>query len=343
MFGIVDPNIEQYKVFAGRYKGGFRDYHLQAIFRGEDEKDYFLTFTLARMMNRDLAKLEIISEPLWFLTTPSAKVVQEGEKPEINIGGNEPMGAMKTEVSESSFTATMGSYKAICTPPTYQFIHDGKDVSIDLHLSNLGTPFWFGQGKEEGALVTPSQLTYGMEMFGKLDGSITLGGKKIAVQGVGIHEHIIAENASWLEKGWQDWIWFFFDEMYGLLYDVKGGNFKDGGIYLMKEKEYLVVRDIKIDWPTWAYSPTLQHHLPMSIIAKAQTDKGALVLTGNAIKYLPWRKVNKYRPSMTNPGVDMEFQWSGKFSYKDGRSIDLKDGKGGDEIIAVYNFMQRLP
>lgn len=82
--------------------------------------------------------------------------------------------------------------------------------------------------------------------------------------------------------------------------------------------------------------------LEKPLVSSVRSDKGALLLKGDAVKYLPWRKVNKYRPGMTNPGVDMEFQWAGNFTYKDGRSINLENGKGGDEIIAVYNFIQGL-
>jgi hypothetical protein len=51
--GIVHPTIEIYNDLAARFKNGFRDYHLQACLQGDDGKEYYLTYTLARMENRD--------------------------------------------------------------------------------------------------------------------------------------------------------------------------------------------------------------------------------------------------------------------------------------------------
>ena len=77
----------------------------------------------------------------------------------------------------SSFTVRIDDFEAIMTPPVYRLYHRGNEVSVDLELRNLGTPFWFNQGKEEGARISPSNLVWGMELFGKVEGSITLQGK----------------------------------------------------------------------------------------------------------------------------------------------------------------------
>ena len=147
----------------------------------------------------------------------------------------------------------------------------------------------------------------------------------------------------WMEFGWQDWIWFSFEKMYGLIFGLHGGGYKDGGLYLVDEKEYLVIRDFDIDRPKWAYSPVLQNHIPTAVTIRALTDKGTLFLEGTAVRSQPWRKINKYVPAMTMPAADMEFQWKGSFAFKDGRTIVLDRGKGGSEYFAVYNFAQSNP
>ena len=137
-----------------------------------------------------------------------------------------------------------------------------------------------------------------------------------------------------------DWIWFVFDELYGLIFEMHGGGYKDGGIYLMEEKEYLTINDFDIDRPQWAFSPVLQHHWPIGITARAHTDKGSFFIEGEVLRSQPWGRINKYRPAMTMPTADMELRWKGSFTYSDGRTITLSNGRGGDEVISLYNFAQ---
>lgn len=341
MNGIVDPTLENYRDFATRMKGEFRDYHFQACLKGDDDKDYYLTYTIARMENRDFAKLVISMEPVWFMTTPSSKVIQSGEKPEIELGDNQPLGAMKIETTSAAFTAKLEPFEVICSPPSYRIRYQGKDVSVDLEAKSLGLPFWFGEGTDHKAIDTPSSTpTIGYELFCDMKGTLGLGGREVQVKGVCVHEHLIKQHVAWGEMGWQDWIWFVFEEMYGLIFEVHGGGYKEGGLYLREEKEYLMVRGFDIDHPQWAYSPMLQRHIPVGIKMRAHTNKGSLLLEGELIRSLPWRRVNKYKHAVTVAACDTEFTWSGKFTYKDGRTLMLKEGKGGDEFIANYNFAQ---
>ena len=142
--------------------------------------------------------------------------------------------------------------------------------------------------------------------MGDAEGSITIGGKEIRVKGRGIFEHVIAEYNAWMEIGWQDWIWFVFNDMYGLVYEVHTAGYKDGAIYLVKEKEYLIIRDFDIDHPQWAFSPVLQHHFPIRVQARASTDKGVLLTEWDVVRSQTWGQVNKYRPIVTMAASDMD-------------------------------------
>jgi len=250
---------------------------------------------------------------------------------------------MTTELSSSAMIMKIDTFEVTCSPPAYRLKYQGKEASLDLTLKSLGTPFWFNQGKEEGAQITPSTVVRGMELFGDTEGFLIFGGNEIKVKGPGIHEHVVSEHISWMEFGWQDWIWFVFDEMYGLIFEMQGGGYKDGGIYLRKEKEYLIIKDFDIDRPQWAFSPVLQHHFPVGFNARAHTDKGILCIEGYVVRSQPWRKINKYRPAMTMPASDMEVKWKGLFTFEDGRTINLNNGRGGNEVIATYNFAQSNP
>jgi hypothetical protein len=338
---IVHPTVKHYEDFSSCFENEFRDYHLQACLTGDDGKDYYLTYTIARMENREFTQLVISDEPVWYSTTPRKRIIRKGEKPLIELGNQQRIGAMKTEASSSGFKASMGTFEATLAPPLFRFGCREKDVSVDLTLESLGLPWWINEGKEEGAKITPSTTPIrGFEQLGKVGGVLSIKGKEIHVKGVGVHEHFVQQHMAWAEMGWQDWIWFVSDEMYGLIFELHGGPYKDAGIYLIKEKEYLVVRDFDIDHPQWAYSPMLQHNIPIAFKVRASTDKGILLLEGDMIRALPWRRINKYRHAAATPSADTEFVWKGVFTYHDGRTLVLNHGKGGNECIANYNFFQ---
>ncbi len=340
---IVEASLEHYKDFASRMEREFRDYHFQACLSGDDGQNYYLTYSLARMENRDFAKLVISIEPIWFMTTPAARIIQKGEKPEIELGENKPYGAMETKFSSSEFSVKVESFEVIAAPPMFKLRCEENGTGVDLALKSLGLPFWFNEGKEEGGRITPSSgAQWGWELFGTMEGTITIKGKKISVKGYGVHEHLVMRHVAWGEIGWQDWMWFVFDDLYGLIFNIHGGGYQDGGIYLMKDKEYVVTRDYDIDHPEWAYSPFLQHHVPSKLKVRARNEKGTLHLEGDIVRILPWRRINKYRHAVSVPCADTEFQWQGRFVYKDGQTLTLNNGKGGNEVIGNFNFVQSL-
>jgi hypothetical protein len=48
----------------------------------------------------------------------------------------------------------------------------------------------------------------------------------------------------------------------------------------------------------------------------------------------------KYQYGATMPFSDMGIDYRGTFVYNDGRTLKLNNGKGGDEMIATYNFVE---
>ncbi len=337
---LEDPSIETYRDLNSRFEKGFIDYWFNGSLTGDDGKEYFLTYAIFCEGDRDVARLDISMEPIWCFTRPSSKVIQKNEIPEVDTLFIKPRGTAETEVSSTAFSIKLGGFDIRCSPPVYKLKYSGKECGLDLTLKIKGSPFWFNRGKEEGARITPSTLIWGFELFGDMEGTLTIGGKETHVIGVGIHECVTSSIQAWFEYGWMDWIWFHFDELYGLIFDMHGGKYKDGCIYLMKEKEYLVINDFDIDHPQWAYSPVLQHHWPIRISAKAKTDRGILFIEGDVLRSQTWRQQNKHRHAMNLPASDMEVRWTGNFVYNNGKKISLTNGRGGDEIIEVTNFAQ---
>jgi hypothetical protein len=340
---IVEATLEHYKASLPKIRSAFTDYYFSCSLQGEDGKDYFVTLVIVGhtvMGEYDSGRISISVEPLRYFTTPSSRTIINGEKAEIENRLLLPVGSIKTEASSTDLTITLDAFQITIAPPAYEFRYHGEDASVDLRFKSLGTPFWFNQGKPEGARITPSTIVKGLEAFGEVEGTITLDGKEVAVKGVGCHEHVQSDAIHWMEFGWQDWMWFVFDELYGLAFNMQGGEYKDGGIYLRNEKEYLVVKDFFIDRPKWAFSPTLQHQWPITFTLEAPTDKGTLFLEGDVVRSQPYYQVEKHRQAMTMPFADMDVNWRGTFVYKDGKKMNLTNGKGGNEVIAAYNFAQ---
>ena len=341
----LEQTLEHYKAFNSFFDKGFIDLFFQSVLHGEDGKNYFLTYAIAKASRGEYlmesGRMTIGQQPVIYFTTPSSKIIRKGETPEINKRVVLPAGARKVEVTSSALTWRFENFEVICTPPDYRMLHRGEDVSVDLTFKSIGPPFWFAPPDEKGLQVTPSSTQWGLESFSDVEGTITLAGKTISVKGVGIHEHVITEHISWLEFGWMDWIWFVFEDMYGLIFDMHGGACKKRMVYFRKEKEYLPLIDFDIDHPQWAFSPALHRQWPIAINAHAVTEKGTLFIEGNVLRSQTWTEsVNRYVPAMTMPAADMEVPWKGTFTFNGGRVLTLNNGRGADEIVANFNFAQ---
>lgn len=345
----IHPTLDDYKYFASQVsnlkEGGFADYYWQGVLHGDDGKDYFLIFSLAHMGNgSDLIKLEISTESLWLFTTPSSSIIQQGEKPEISIGGFKPVGSLKVRQSESSVTAYCDEFETILTPPTFVFRYKGSDVSLDINVKSMGVPFWYSKRNENGARITPSTVCWGHELFGEGEGSITIGNTKIHVKGPCVNEHVIVDPINWLEYGWHNWAWFVFDEMYGLVQETQHAqSFQVGGIFLRDTQEYLEVRKLNIENTKWAFSQVLQQNFPVASKIRAYTDEGILLIVGEAVRSQPWGRVNKYSLNTKMCATEMEMVWHGSFSYNDGRKIKLNNGKGVNEVIGSFSSIGSNP
>ncbi len=357
---IPNVTLDVLKDFASRAESedfkGFLDYYMIGCLNGDDGKDYMVTMCVAEgdaavakilgigddIKTFAFARLIINEEPLRCYTTPKSKIILKGENPEVEMAVYEPGKALKVEYTSNSIIRKLDAFEFIWSPPddTYKGRYRGKDTSADLEFKPLGPPYWFNQGKEEGAQISPSNLLWGFEMLGNIEGSISIGGKKIGVKGIGINEHTFKPHTSWMEFVWMDWMWFVFDELYGIVFEVQGGNYKEGIVYFIKEKEYLIIKDFYIDHPQWAYSPAFQQYYPINFTADAITDKGTLSVEGDLVRSQPFTKMDRFKPSVHMIGGDMDLKFKGSFTFNDRRTIALNNGRGGNEIIATSNFSQ---
>jgi hypothetical protein len=139
--GIFNQTVEHYNQFFNRFEKGLLDYFAEASLIGDDGKDYFVTVSLFReslTQNHVLhkgkhlnARVSISMEPIWFLTTPSSKIIEKGEKPEIEIRAQmDPM--IKPEVTSSCFTLKADKWEFMLSPPSYRIKYHGEDVFLDL-------------------------------------------------------------------------------------------------------------------------------------------------------------------------------------------------------------------
>ena len=93
---------------------------------------------------------------------------------------------------------------------------------MQLNHRPAGYPTWYGHPKGEPSRLTTHSVTYRYFWSGAVDGTITVRGKTIKVAGKGVRERYIAVDTSPEEiGGWEDWMWFGFDELYGSAYEFR--------------------------------------------------------------------------------------------------------------------------
>jgi hypothetical protein len=104
-------------------------------------------------------------------------------------------------------------------------------------------------------------------------------------------------------------------------------GYTDGGIYLTKEKQYLVVDDFSVKYLSWAYNPAGQYYVPIEISVTANTDSGILEVAGKA------KGFQQMRLGSPEPYYNVaDIKLSGTFTYSNGTTAAL-NGSGWDQII----------
>ena len=176
---------------------------------------------------------------------------------------------------------------------------------------------------------SPHTISWGYFMPGTVEGTLTAGDRTIKIRGKGVRERCWNQDQSMAEMGaYADEIWFHFDELHGVIYDVRLTKQKNMALYLIDDKQYYPTGTFNIEHHDWAYLRPLRSFIPTRFRAVVETDGGTLELIAKVVG------CNTFGAEGASPDIPtwvMDFDaLQGTFTYKDGRKITLTNGIGGN-------------
>ena len=243
-----------------------------------------------------------------------------------------PRGAADDHEIGRSGRDRAGDARIVCkSDKTWHYTVEDEEAGISgewVH-TGIGYPMWYG--KEQPGVFTAHSISYGYIWAGRVEGTLTIQGKKVRVKGAGQRERYIAVDACPAEVGaWHDWMWFHFDEMFGSLDEMKDTKHKDVALYLVDEQHYLPAGDFTIEHHDWAFDPTSQAFIPTRYKVTIETEVGVLQMTANAVSCYVASGIGAPPDSPTTL-LDWD-KVEGTFTYHDGRTRTLTNGLGGTLI-----------
>ena len=311
---------------------GWEDYDFLANMKGSDGKDYYVDFYLIyKPANTGISKIKLGNEPASIYFNGTENIIEE--KTYARAAAESPITVQK--YPDSAVYTLKQSYiegrkiqwlniQFTFQPPD---LHIAKasfgNTYIELKFHARGTPFWYNEGNPfyQASLGT----SMGYELFSQVEGVLVSDGNVVQLNGYGIYEHFWSDRWDNRHVGHMDWLFFSFDELSGIVYSMDG--YTDGGIYLTKEKQYLVVNDFSVEYLNWAYNPAGQYYVPIEVSVTANTDSGILEVAGKA------KGFQQMRLGSPEPYYNVaDIRLSGTFTYSNGTATAL-NGSGWDQII----------
>lgn len=129
--------------------------------------------------------------------------------------------------------------------------------------------------------------------------------------------------------GWEDWMWFHFDEIFGCMYDVKLGS-RGMLLNLVKENQYFAGGEFTIEHHKWTYFHAQEAFIPKIYKIKMRVEAGTLEFTA---KVSGTANYGVAAQSPNKNGATLYWdELEGVFTYKDGREKILTGGLGGASI-----------
>lgn len=316
-------------------EAAFLDWLCSFVAYGDDGKTYW--FGTAPLIlageNIDMYSFEISWEIGKVLQMPgSIYKIADFQPVGINTRKILPSGSLKIDKSDTQVVVTLGDgFRVMCkNDKSWHYIIEDKENNVKFEFVHQGSGFPLWYGKEKPSYLTAHSIAYGYNWSGKVEGTLTIEGKKINIKGAGIRERYIAVDSSAAEiGGWEDWMWFHFDEVFGSMYEMKMGM-KDMALNLVEEKEYFPVGNFNIEHHDWAFVPALGAFMPMLYKITMEVEAGTLEFTAKAIGATVWGVTGKV-PSTPVCTLNWD-KPQGTFTYKNGHKKILTNGFGGTSV-----------
>ncbi len=326
-------------------EAAFLDWLCSFVAYGDDGKTYWFGCAPLILAHEsiDLYSYEICWN-MGKVTQVPGSIYKVANFPEVSLTNRKalPGGTLKIEKSDTQVVVTLGKdFRVVCKNDKswhYTIEDTEKDMKAEFVHQGSGFPLWYG--KEKPSYLTAHSIAYGYNWSGKVEGTLVIGGKKINIKGAGIRERYIAVDSSAAEiGGWEDWMWFHFDEVFGSMYEMKLGM-KDMALNLVEDGQYFPVGDFNIEHHDWAYLPALGAFMPTLYKITMEVEVGILEFTAKPVGATVWGVTGKV-PSTPVCTLNWE-RPEGTFTYKNGRKITLTNGFGGTSVRQFKSYPDLL-
>ena len=240
-----------------------------------------------------------------------------------------PAGSLKIKRSKHEVTVDLPDARIVCKDDgTWHYSFDDKKRNRKLEMVHYGVgyPTWYGL--EKPLHLVAHTIAYGYNWAGRVEGELTIDGRKIGLKGAGLRERFIATDQSAAEIGaWEDWIWFHFDEMFGSWADWVMHNNQKLALNIVEGNQYFPVGDLKYEHHDWAYHPQLGAFVPTRYKMTIEVEAGVLEMAGDVAELKLWGTKGTVpdAPLYTHNFARLD----GVFTYKDGRKVVLHNGLAG--------------
>ncbi len=328
-------------------QAGFLDWMIDAVVFGEDGKQYRLGVTpmSLKLEKIDMFMLRVTSDKGTVAQLPGS-IYKVADFPTSPIARTiYPGGTLTIKKSANEVAIDCGDFHLKCKDDhTWHYnVEDKKsELKVDFIHKGAGYPTWYGRPNEKPSVLTTHSIAYGYFWAGTIEGTFTLKGKKVNFKGKGVRERYIALDTSPAEiGGWEDWMWFHFDEVFGSMYEFKYGNHKDMSLYLVDEKQYFPVVKFDIIHSEWAYLRQAGIFVPTHYKIVAECDTGVLEFDTNVTGGMLAGSTGQV-PDTPVLALDWD-KLEGTFTYKDGRKKKLTNGLGSTSIRCWKPYPNIMP
>jgi len=213
---------------------------------------------------------------------------------------------------------------------------ENTDTHADLIHYGEGYPMWYGKDKMH--VYVDHMRAQGYNWAGRVEGSLTIKGKKIPVKGFAGRERFYCPDQSNVEAGgWCDLVMFYFNELQGNLCEMKLSQDKDISLYLFGDKQHFAKGNFDIEHDDWAYLAQIASFIPTTYKMTAEVEAGTLKLLGKVCGCKCLTQGENLEVDVPNLMLDMDYI-EGTFTYKDGRVIELTGGYCNSNVVLWKTF-----
>jgi len=270
---------------------------------------------------------------------------------EIDIVNVQKSNNFTIKEEQDKITITQDDLTVIAEPKEQKIISRNEKISGELIARPRGPVNWWGHTRNELCSVAEDCMVDGIESLSTITGNLTINGKEIEIDGVGLFEHVWIPKLRIMKIRIQDWIYANFDQLCTYLCHVESSNnngcpdhFETGAIYLIEEDEYLHAKKITCHPENWVFLKEACRFIPLHQKIRITTDKGTLKLKTTLSTYPQFLGHPRRIEELTLHNItgwsflfyDAPITIEGKFIRKNAPTIKLTNGKGLNEQQRVF-------